>query len=282
MDIKSKKESMKETVSTSGYFTFSTPIVDGGMYSIVIDKQPIGQVCVFNKSVGLIEGHDVSDIEIDCKNLPPMDVTFEDNNFESDYARGNIHITRNPDESQVKSYVLSWGIGGGTLLGCIPIPLLKMGTITEIDKCGKDIDYYLNNTYLFCQMRRCIILECLDNDGNVVKRITTSSKNHGNGCGIVCQYKSHIDTVISKEESYMNWFSTESVKPRTIYYPEHLEDLVSIVKKAGIEKRRVRMAGSGLSISDITITEDILLRSRELEGLLNLESNQLKNTEDKY
>jgi len=42
------------------------------------------------------------------------------------------------------------------------------------------------------------------------------------------------------------------------------------------------MAGSGLSISDITITEDILLRSRELEGLLNLESNQLKNTEDKY
>ena len=282
MDIHSKTISSKDTIDESGTFTFSTPIANGGVYAIVIEKHPAGQMCTLNKSTGLVEGSDVSDIEIDCTDLPSMSVSFMDNNFEWDHARGNIHITRAPDETNIQSYVLSWGTGGGKGFGCLSLPIIKMGTIVEIEKVGKDIDYYLNNTGLLYQMRRHIILEYKDANGDLGGRVTTSIKEDNVGCGFCCQQGSNIDAVASKDESYMNWFGTESVKPQEILYPENLGDLTDIVRRACEAKKRVRMAGSSLSISDITITNDILLRPIELEGRLNLDPDGLVEKDNKF
>ena len=259
MDLKANKASEKEIISKPGMFTFHTPIGNKSGYSIVIEENPTGQTSTISKDVGFIDGSDVNDIKIHCTDLPQMGITFLDTNYVKDYARGNIHITRKPNENDVMSYVLSWGAGGFNF---------KCGTITEIKKTGSNLNFHLNNSYLYWQFRRHIILESKGYDGKITGRAITASKDRYDGFGSVCHHSSHIDTVFSKEESFTNWFGNCAVKPLEIDYPENLEDIIALVQRASSSKRRIRMTGSGLSISDIMITKDILLFPNELEGQL--------------
>ena len=275
-DIKTNKVSEKERISNPGKFTFKTPIANKTCYSIVVEN-PTGQTCTIENKIGMVDGSNVDDIKITFTTIPEMAVTFEDTNYERNYARGLIHITRKPNENEVMSYVLSWATGGS----CFCPKVFKTKTITELEANGSDLQFYLNNTYLWCQLRRHIILETKGYDGKIFgPRVMTPAKKRYTGFGACCYHTSHIDTIISKEESFTNWFGNCSVKPKEIDYPESLEDIIALVQRASSSKRRIRMTGSGLSASDIMITNDILLFPNELEGLLTLDHSSLKKDQN--
>ena len=275
-DIKTNKVSENETISNPGKFTFQTPIANKTCYSIILEN-PTGQTSTIENKIGMVDDSDICDIKIVCKAIPEMTVRFEDTNYERDYARGTIHITRKPNEKEVMSYVLSWATGGS----CFCPKVFKTKTITELEANGSDLQFYLNNTYLWSQFRRHIILETKGYDGKIFgPRAMTAAKKRYTGCGACCHHSSHIDTIISKEESFTNWFGNCSVKPKEIDYPESLEDIIALVQRASGSKRRIRMTGSGHSASDIMITNDILLFPNELEGLLPLDHNSLKDKKD--
>ena len=262
LDLNSKKASNKETILKSGVFTFDTTIDDGATYSIIIEQHPVGQTCKMKNAIGKIDGNDVFDAEITCVDLPPMAVSFSDSCFVGKYVSGYISITRSPDETDIKTYALKWG-SDNFIICCDLFKNCSRGKITEIEKTGEDIKYYLDNSRLFPSNR--IVLDSLDQNGHVLNSVFTLIND--------------VD-VVDNLSYFKNWFGTESVMPKKMLYPKTLKELIDSVKWAGEKGSRVRMTGQGHSISDITITEGVLLQPRFMEGLLKLNTKQLRKGED--
>ena len=58
-------------ISADGDFAFATPLDDGSDYEVTVLNQPEGQECTVANESGLLDGADVSDVEVTC-----VDLTF--------------------------------------------------------------------------------------------------------------------------------------------------------------------------------------------------------------
>lgn len=78
------------------------------------------------------------------------------------------------------------------------------------------------------------------------------------------------------DESWTNWAETETVYPKVLLVPENAAQLTSYVSQAAAKGLRVRMTGSGHSMSDITVTTDALMNPYALNKPLNVDRARLK------
>jgi hypothetical protein len=58
-------------ISADGGFTFATPVIDGGSYSVTVSVQPTDQTCVVANGSGTVSGADVTGVEVTCTAKPP-------------------------------------------------------------------------------------------------------------------------------------------------------------------------------------------------------------------
>jgi len=54
------------TLSSNGTYTFATPVIDNEPYNVTVLNQPNGQNCLVNNGSGVMNGADVTDVEINC------------------------------------------------------------------------------------------------------------------------------------------------------------------------------------------------------------------------
>jgi len=54
-------------VAANGSFTFSTPIEDGGAYSVTVSSQPDGQTCSVSDGAGIVSGANVTTVAVTCE-----------------------------------------------------------------------------------------------------------------------------------------------------------------------------------------------------------------------
>jgi len=79
------------------------------------------------------------------------------------------------------------------------------------------------------------------------------------------------------DESWSNWFETETVYPKVLVAPNSAAQLTSYIAQAKSRNMRVRMTGHGHAISDIAITTDVLLTPDSLNKPLSVDRTRLKN-----
>lgn len=79
---------------------------------------------------------------------------------------------------------------------------------------------------------------------------------------------------------WQNWFQTESVTAQAKGAPNSPAQLVSYVSHASSRGARIRMTGSGHSMSDVAITSDALLTPELLNKPLSVDRTRLKNAGD--
>ena len=63
------KSNQTVTVNQNGDFRFNFPLLDLSDYSVVIVKQPKGQICSLTNNAGSVKGADVTDITVDCSSI---------------------------------------------------------------------------------------------------------------------------------------------------------------------------------------------------------------------
>lgn len=73
-----------------------------------------------------------------------------------------------------------------------------------------------------------------------------------------------------------NQQKTQQVSPYVLWEPENADDLIYAVKKAEQRNRSIKMTGSGHSLSDVAVTEDVLLTPQKLNQPLSLDTSRLK------
>ncbi|MCB1674583.1 MAG: FAD-binding protein [Pseudomonadales bacterium] len=78
------------------------------------------------------------------------------------------------------------------------------------------------------------------------------------------------------EDTWSNWFKTEEVTPMIKAAPNSASQLLTAVSQASQAGKRIRMTGNGHSISDVAITNEVLLTPEALNKPLNVDSRRLK------
>lgn len=68
-----------------------------------------------------------------------------------------------------------------------------------------------------------------------------------------------------KNGIWSNWAGTATCRPGRVFHPQSREELVSIVRTAGREGKRVRCVGSGHSWSPLVPTDDFLVFTQRLD-----------------
>ena len=54
------------TLTSAGNFTFPRQLISGSTYSVLVQTQPTGQVCVVNNAVGSVGSADINNLEVNC------------------------------------------------------------------------------------------------------------------------------------------------------------------------------------------------------------------------
>jgi L-gulonolactone oxidase len=75
----------------------------------------------------------------------------------------------------------------------------------------------------------------------------------------------------STAASWRNWAGDQGCSPATVENPGSLEQLAEAVARAAAQDRRVRVAGSGHSFSDIALADDVQLRLDRLARVLDVD-----------
>jgi L-gulono-1,4-lactone dehydrogenase len=70
---------------------------------------------------------------------------------------------------------------------------------------------------------------------------------------------------------WRNWAGDQHCRPAAVETPGSIEEISAAILRAGAEGRRVRVAGSGHSFSDITLTDGLQLRLDRLTRVLDLD-----------
>ncbi len=73
------------------------------------------------------------------------------------------------------------------------------------------------------------------------------------------------------EASWSNWAGDERCRPAAVETPGSIEELSSAIARAAAGDRRVRVAGSGHSFSDIALTDGAQVRLDRLAGVLDVD-----------
>jgi L-gulono-1,4-lactone dehydrogenase len=71
--------------------------------------------------------------------------------------------------------------------------------------------------------------------------------------------------------SWRNWAGDQCCRPAAVAAPGSIEELSAAIVRAGVEDRRVRVAGSGHSFSDIALTDGLQLRLDRLTRILDID-----------
>ncbi len=78
---------------------------------------------------------------------------------------------------------------------------------------------------------------------------------------------------------WSNDFKTEKVTPQALLQPDSARQLTDYIRQASSNGRRVRMTGSGHSMSDIAITNEVLMTPEQLNQPLTLDTSRLKSSD---
>jgi FAD-linked oxidoreductase len=73
------------------------------------------------------------------------------------------------------------------------------------------------------------------------------------------------------EASWSNWAGDERCRPEAVELPASIAELSAAILRAGAGDRRVRVAGSGHSFSDIALTEGVQVRLDRLTRILDVD-----------
>ena len=71
--------------------------------------------------------------------------------------------------------------------------------------------------------------------------------------------------------AWENCIGNQTCNPRHYYEPQNLTELQSLLKEAVDEGQKVRIAGSGFSISDIVCTDGYLLNLKNFNQILSVD-----------
>jgi FAD-linked oxidoreductase len=75
-------------------------------------------------------------------------------------------------------------------------------------------------------------------------------------------------------KGWINWSGLVSCTPRQIYYPESVEEVRQLVKKAKQEKKTVRVVGSGHSFTPLVKTDQWLVSLDRLQGVKEIDTTK--------
>lgn len=75
---------------------------------------------------------------------------------------------------------------------------------------------------------------------------------------------------MGNSDTFTNWSQSIVVTPHRHTTPRSIVEVVEVVNRARAEKRKVRGYGSGWSFSDIMATDDYLVNTQQLEGVVRL------------
>ena len=74
-----------------------------------------------------------------------------------------------------------------------------------------------------------------------------------------------------ERREWRNWSGDQRCRPAAIEKPANLDELVASVERAGAAGRRLRVAASGHSFTDIALTDDVMLRLDALDRVLDVD-----------
>jgi FAD binding domain/D-arabinono-1,4-lactone oxidase len=74
-------------------------------------------------------------------------------------------------------------------------------------------------------------------------------------------------------ENWANWAGNISVQPLAIFHPSTVEEIVAIVKAAEAKGLHVRASGSHWSFSDVAVTDDFVIETRQLNRRIDVVLN---------
>jgi 6-phosphogluconolactonase (cycloisomerase 2 family) len=102
------------TVSASGSFNFTTPVVYGNSYAVTVLTQPTGQTCFVGSGTGTVPGANVTSVVLNCKNIVPR------------YA-----FTANQTDGTVSSFVVDSASGRLKFIGKVAAGINPVSVITD-------------------------------------------------------------------------------------------------------------------------------------------------------
>lgn len=77
-----------------------------------------------------------------------------------------------------------------------------------------------------------------------------------------------------KSVYWQNWSGSVKFNPKQIFTPTTIEEVVSIVKKANIEKKKIRVVGSRHSFTPLISTTDFLVSLDNLQGVISIDKKE--------
>jgi L-gulono-1,4-lactone dehydrogenase len=96
-------------------------------------------------------------------------------------------------------------------------------------------------------------------------------KRHARMSRLPRRYTGGARSPAGGEASWSNWAGDERCRPATVELPGSIEELSGAIVRAGAHDRRVRVAGSGHSFSDIALTDGVQVRLDRLAGVLDVD-----------
>ena len=75
-----------------------------------------------------------------------------------------------------------------------------------------------------------------------------------------------------ERQQWRNWAGDQRCLPTTIERPASLDELVAAVQRTAQADRRIRVAGSGHSFTDIALTDEAMLRLESLDRILEVDA----------
>lgn len=77
-----------------------------------------------------------------------------------------------------------------------------------------------------------------------------------------------------KNMLWKNWSGSVKFNPKQVFYPSSIEEVVSIVKNANIEKKKIRVVGSRHSFTPLITTPDFLVSLDNLQGIISINEKE--------
>ena len=81
-----------------------------------------------------------------------------------------------------------------------------------------------------------------------------------------------------KSNSYYNFDGSFIANPKDTYFPRTIQEVKDIIKTAYMTTRRIRVSGSHHTMSDISISDDIIIKTYYFKNILNLDVHQKQIT----
>jgi FAD-linked oxidoreductase len=78
--------------------------------------------------------------------------------------------------------------------------------------------------------------------------------------------------MIKSGREWSNWSGIARAIPRTVHYPNSIEEVVDVVRTCLLERRKLRVVGSGHSFTAIVATDDVLVSMDHMQGIVSVDA----------